>query len=42
MVVLNKAEEERRIDPARFAESIGGNRSARDVLGGKSSISLPG
>ena len=35
MVVLNKAEEERRIDLARFAESIRGNRSAHDVLGGK-------
>ena len=35
LVALNKSEQERHVDPARFAESIRGNRSARDVLGGQ-------
>ena len=35
MVALNKADEERHVDLARFAESIRGNRFARDVLSGK-------
>lgn len=35
LVALNKTEGERHIDPARYAESIRGNRSARDVLGGQ-------
>jgi len=34
LVALNKSEEERHLDVARFAESIRGNRSARDVLSG--------
>jgi glycosidase/predicted alpha/beta superfamily hydrolase len=35
MVVLNKAEAERQLDTARFAESIGGNKTGRDVLTGR-------
>ena len=35
LVALNKADEERHIDLARFAESIRGNRFARDVLSGQ-------
>ena len=34
MVVFNKSETGRRLDAARFAESIGQNTRARDVLGG--------
>lgn len=35
MVVLNKADTERRLNAARFAESIGQNTRARDVLAGR-------
>ena len=35
LVALNKADEERNIELARYAESIRGNRFARDVLGGQ-------
>jgi glycosidase/predicted alpha/beta superfamily hydrolase len=35
MVALNKADAERHIDTSRFAESIAGARTARDVLGGR-------
>ena len=35
LVALNKTDQERHVDLARFAESIRGNRFARDVLGGK-------
>ena len=46
MVVLNKSGTERRLDPARFAQLIGGNTRARDVLTGRefalsSGIGLP-
>jgi glycosidase/predicted alpha/beta superfamily hydrolase len=34
MVALNKADEERRVDTTRFAETIGASRAARDVLRG--------
>jgi glycosidase/predicted alpha/beta superfamily hydrolase len=35
MVAFNKGDAERRLDPARFAESTGGNTLARDVLTGR-------
>ncbi|MGH8250746.1 MAG: alpha-amylase family glycosyl hydrolase [Steroidobacteraceae bacterium] len=35
LVALNKADAERRIDTARFAESIGDSSRARDVLAGR-------
>ena len=36
MVALNKADAERRLEPARFAESIRGNTTGREVLTGRS------
>ncbi len=36
MVAFNKADAERQLDPARFAEMIDGNTTARDVLTGRS------
>jgi glycosidase/predicted alpha/beta superfamily hydrolase len=36
MVALNKADAGRRLDPARFAESIRGHTTGRDVLTGRS------
>jgi predicted alpha/beta superfamily hydrolase len=46
MIALNKAGAERRIDTSRFAETIGGSRAARDVLGDRaftleSTLALP-
>ncbi len=35
MVAFNKADAERRLDPARFAQFVGLNTHARDVLGGR-------
>ena len=35
MVALNKSDEPRKLDTARFAESVGGHTIARDVLGGQ-------
>jgi glycosidase/predicted alpha/beta superfamily hydrolase len=35
MVAFNKSDAERRLDPARFAQFVGLNTHARDVLGGR-------